>query len=93
MKKLRGFLIAQNSGTSFTSHSTYTSEYLKLNHVNGLWPISNYGKDVIIGVIDSGVWPESPSFKDFGMTTNILTKWKGSCEGGEDFNSSLCNYI
>ncbi|KAH6788579.1 hypothetical protein C2S51_003585 [Perilla frutescens var. frutescens] len=57
----------------------------------GLWPASNYGKDVIIGVVDSVIWPESPSFRDDGMTDHLPAKWKGICDGGEDFNSSLCN--
>jgi hypothetical protein len=46
---------------------------------------------VIIGVIDSGVWPENPSFADDG-NYRPLARWKGSCvQVGEDWNSSLCN--
>lgn len=37
---------------------------------------SNYGKDVIIGFIDSGVCPESPSCKDSGMNTDMPKKGK-----------------
>lgn len=93
LKKIRGFQTAHKSVTSFTMYSTYTPDYLKLNRENGLWPISNYGKDVTIDIFDTGIWPESPSFNDIGMTNSKPSKWNGSCErAGEDFKSSLCNY-
>ncbi|KAM0068949.1 putative cucumisin [Helianthus debilis subsp. tardiflorus] len=34
--------------------------------------------DVIVGMLDSGVWPESESFKDDGFGPPPA-KWKGSC--------------
>jgi hypothetical protein len=50
-------------------------------------PEIEYSKsDVIIGVIDSGIWPESESFNDKGFTPPP-TKWKGTCQAS-DFN---CN--
>ncbi|KAL0442583.1 UNVERIFIED_CONTAM: Subtilisin-like protease SBT5.6 [Sesamum latifolium] len=37
---------------------------------------AGYGKNVIVGVLDSGVWPESQSFNDEGMEP-IPSSWKG----------------
>lgn len=39
-----------------------------------LWPNSNFGEDVIVGVIDSGIWPDGESFKDYDMTKKVPAK-------------------
>ncbi|KAK1389403.1 Subtilisin-like protease preproenzyme [Heracleum sosnowskyi] len=70
--------------------TTYSFKFLGLNSNYGAWPESKYGKDVIIGLVDTGIWPESKSYDDYGMTPAPL-KWKGACEIGTQFNSSLCN--
>ncbi|CAB4296903.1 unnamed protein product [Prunus armeniaca] len=70
--------------------TTHSSQFLGLSSKSGAWPVADYGKDVIIGVVDTGVWPESESFSDDGMS-EIPPRWKGECESGTQFNSSLCN--
>ncbi|KAJ1409309.1 Peptidase S8/S53 domain [Sesbania bispinosa] len=90
LKKVHGFVTAYPD-KSATIDTTHTFEFLSLNPSIGLWNASNLGEDVIVGVIDSGVWPESDSFKDHGMTNKIPSKWKGTCEAGQDFNTSMCN--
>ncbi|KAK4428943.1 Subtilisin-like protease SBT3 [Sesamum alatum] len=89
LKKSPGFLSAYPDDVVIPD-TTHTYKFLSLNTATGLWPASQYGKDVIIGVIDTGVWPESLSFKDDGMT-EIPARWRGICQEGEEFNSSLCN--
>ncbi|CDY14584.1 BnaC02g25290D [Brassica napus] len=43
--------------------------------------------DTIIGLIDTGIWPESESFSDKGFGPPPK-KWKGVCSGGKNFT---CN--
>ncbi|WJX82457.1 hypothetical protein P8452_65211 [Trifolium repens] len=73
-----------------TLHTTYTPHFLGLTRGKGLWSAPNLASDVIIGVLDSGIWPEHVSFKDSGFSP-IPPKWKGICENGTKFSSSNCN--
>ncbi|GMN24007.1 hypothetical protein TIFTF001_000354 [Ficus carica] len=43
--------------------------------------------DTIVGVIDTGIWPELESFSDEGFGPPPK-KWKGACDGGTNFT---CN--
>ncbi|KAJ7544683.1 hypothetical protein O6H91_09G089200 [Diphasiastrum complanatum] len=60
------------------------------SHFHDLWIKANFGQDVIVGLLDTGIWPESPSFHD-GSLPPIPTRWKGTCEVGDQFNTSHCN--
>ncbi|EEF27917.1 Cucumisin precursor, putative [Ricinus communis] len=71
-------------------HTTRTPHFLDLSSVSGLWPNGAYGEDVIIGVLDTGIWPEHPSFSDSGLSS-IPDHWKGVCETSVDFPVGSCN--
>ncbi|PHU26086.1 hypothetical protein BC332_04418 [Capsicum chinense] len=56
--------------------TTRSPSFLGLHQNVGLWKASNYGKGVIIGLLDSGITPKHPSFNDNGMPPPPA-KWKG----------------
>lgn len=70
--------------------TTHSPTFLGLNHVSGLWPNSSYGEGKIVGLIDSGTWPESPSFHDHG-TPPVSPRWKGKCQSGTTGTPFVCN--
>ncbi|XP_075672863.1 subtilisin-like protease SBT3.9 [Castanea sativa] len=57
---------------------------------NGILSKSHSGIGSIVGILDTGIWPESESFKDEGMG-KVPSRWKGICQIGEKFNHSHCN--
>ncbi|XP_009758000.1 subtilisin-like protease SBT1.7 [Nicotiana sylvestris] len=71
-------------------HTTRTPTFLGLDKSADFFPESDAMSDVIIGVLDTGVWPESKSFDDSGLGP-IPASWKGQCESGTNFSSSNCN--
>ncbi|KAL1824256.1 hypothetical protein ACET3Z_011034 [Daucus carota] len=71
-------------------HTTRTPEFLGLDQNANLFPESKTASEVIVGVFDTGVWPESKSFDDSGLGP-IPSSWKGLCETGNNFNASNCN--
>ncbi|XP_078431246.1 subtilase family protein isoform X2 [Wolffia australiana] len=51
---------------------------------------AGYGRDAIVGLLDSGIWPESESFRDEGLGP-VPSHWRGACQDGDSFNASHCN--
>ncbi|KAK4729005.1 hypothetical protein R3W88_021993 [Solanum pinnatisectum] len=89
MEKKPGFIAAWPERI-LSLHTTHSSSFLGLQQNIGLWKNSNYGKGVIIGVLDTGISPDHPSFSDEGMPPPPA-KWKGKCES--NFTTKCNNKI
>ncbi|XP_074271238.1 subtilisin-like protease SBT1.1 [Silene latifolia] len=89
LSNIDGFLFGNLDGIRIP-HTTYSPHFLGLDSGKGLWNGSHLGSDVIIGVVDTGIWPEHPSFHDSGLS-RVPSRWKGTCEKGFNFSSSNCN--
>lgn len=85
MEKMDGFVSARPARV-YNLHTTHSPSFLGLHQNLGVWLGSNYGKGVIIGVLDTGITPNHPSFNDEGMPPPPA-KWKGKCE----FKGMACN--
>lgn len=83
-----------------------TPSFLGLTAANGLWAAlggaDSAGEGIIIGLIDSGIWPESESFsdrtglngngtKDGKLSYHNIPHWKGKCHPGEAWTATNCN--
>ncbi|CAN6846489.1 unnamed protein product, partial [Brassica oleracea] len=79
--------------TLYELTTTRTWDYLGLSPgtSKSLLHKADMGRKIIVGVIDTGVWPESEMYNDKGYGP-IPSRWKGSCESGELFNGLIhCN--
>ncbi|CAL5187825.1 unnamed protein product [Lathyrus oleraceus] len=71
-------------------HTTRTPKFLGLDKIASLNPVTEKSSDVVVGVVDTGIWPESKSFDDTGYGP-IPRNWKGICQTGINFTTSNCN--
>ncbi|HSJ21801.1 MAG TPA: S8 family peptidase [Nocardioidaceae bacterium] len=52
----------------------------------------NAGRGTVVGVIDSGIWPENPSFAALpGARSSGPVDFEGTCETGEQWDEADCN--
>jgi len=72
-----------------------TPKYLGLTGKNGAWSKvggrRDAGRGVVVGVIDTGIWPESRSFAALPGNPAPPADWTGECQTGEGFTTDDCN--
>lgn len=73
-----------------------TPTFLGLDKPGGLWDQlggpakAGGGRNLVIGDIDSGVWPENPSFEPLAKPGR-LTGFRGSCKAAEQWTTANCS--
>ncbi|KAM0912206.1 hypothetical protein ACQ4PT_012912 [Festuca glaucescens] len=74
-------------------HTTLSPSFLGLSSSSGLLPASNGASDVVIGVIDTGVYPvDRASFAADPSLPPPPRKFRGHCVSTPEFNgSAVCN--
>lgn len=106
-------VLAVTADTPRRPDTSRTPAFLGLSQPGGVWSLTDdsgravKGEDVIVGIIDSGIWPEDPSFSDKvdAVTGDpvpatqagtvaygpVPARWGGTCESGEGFTAANCN--
>src|SRR6266481_5711312 len=105
LKGVAGVVAVSKDELQFADTSS-TPAFLGLSDPGGLWDqlggFGQAGEDIIIGLIDSGVWPEGLSVSDRTGTNGNGTQdgkldyhqipgFHGKCTPGEQFPASKCN--
>ena len=105
----RSDVVAVTPDTPRQLTTTYTHSFLGLDKPDGLWAQlggkGKAGEDIIIGIVDGGVWPEHLSYADRVDSDGKPTfdngaavaydappaRWKGDCQTGNGFTTANCN--
>lgn len=73
--------------------TTHTPQFLGLP--TGVWPTggghAKAGEDIVIGFVDSGIYPHHPSFSSHTEPYGPLPKYRGKCEVDPDTKRAFCN--
>lgn len=76
--------------------TTRTPEFLGLTKDGGLWDQlggpgrRGAGDGVVVGVLDSGLWPESPSLAPLDRPRRV-PQFAGACQTGEEWTTADCS--
>lgn len=74
--------------------TTHTPQFLGLP--TGVWPtgggFDRAGEDIVIGFVDSGIFPHHPSFATHHVEPyGPIPKYRGKCEVDPDTKRNFCN--
>ena len=74
--------------------TTFSPEFLGLTKPGGVWSQlggqATAGAGVVVGIVDSGIWPENPAFSG-DKIAQPPADWHGACTDGFRFKAALCN--
>jgi hypothetical protein len=96
-------VLAVTKDEARTMDTSSTPSFLGLSGDSGFWKSTGAkGENVVIGMVDSGIWPESDSFTDRVGTNGNASKdgklgyqqipgWHGKCTPGDFFAGDSCN--
>ena len=103
-------VVAVSEDEALKVDTSSTPTFLGLNAPDGLWnqlggPVGSKkgpgaGEGIIIGIVDTGIWPESKSFTDRDATGKLLYQqiagFHGKCDSAEivpdgSWDANLCN--
>ena len=95
LRAARGVALVERN-TKQRLDTVATSDLLELGKVwSGHGGPENAGKGTVIGLIDSGIWPENPSFAGLpGSSTRTTAKlqgFHGTCRRAEQWNPQDCS--
>ncbi len=82
-----------------------TPSFLGLDKAGGAWQklggVGSAGENVVVGILDGGIWPEAPAFSDnvgnqvgsgFPAYSKLpYDQWKGICTYGQEFDKGDCS--
>jgi subtilisin family serine protease len=100
-------VLAVQANRMYELDTISTPTFLGIDQPGGLWDSGYDGDGVVVGIIDSGIWPEHPSVSDrtepspsngkgngkgqSKLSFQQIPGWHGKCTPGEDFQADECN--
>ncbi|CAI7818629.1 unnamed protein product [Closterium sp. NIES-53] len=75
-----------------TPLTTDSPTFLGMRAPGSLWPANGgqakAGDGMVIGVLDTGIWPEHPSFSDAWFPSSKPAGWSGKCDTTSEFKGN-----